>query len=181
MSPARGRPLSFSASAAATRWGPVTSLLNAGAVTAREAERLLAFCNNTGPAFFLGALGGGVFRSPRLGARLYLAHIAAAVLTGLLLRPRETPSEPKARPDVPALPFSRALPQAVGQAVTALVNVCGFVVCFAVFTGLLNANGFYAALSERLCRALPLQPQAVNALLTGFFELGGGIGALRGL
>ena len=64
---------------------------------------------------------------------------------------------------------------------SASLGVCGFVVCFAVFTGLLNANGFTDLLAGRLSE---LSGQALpwcRALLTGLFELGGGIGALRGL
>ena len=44
-----------------------------------EAERLLAFCNNSGPAFILGVVGVGVFGSSRVGLLLYLAHAAASI------------------------------------------------------------------------------------------------------
>ena len=45
----------------------------------------------------------------------------------------------------------------------------------------MNANGFFSLLAGRLA-ALSGQPLPwCRALLTGFFELGGGIGALRGL
>lgn len=36
-----------------------------------EAQRLCAFCNNTGPAFVVGAIGAGFFGSAALGAALY--------------------------------------------------------------------------------------------------------------
>ena len=60
----------------------------AGAVSREEAERLLGFCNNSGPAFIVGAVGAGIFGSPSVGLALYGIHILAAVLTGLLLRRR---------------------------------------------------------------------------------------------
>ena len=155
----------------------IAELCENGCVDEEEAGRLLAFCNNSGPAFFLGALGTGVFGSPRLGLLLYAVHVCAALLTGLLLRGRG-PFAAEASPDAaPPLPFSKALPEAVRQAVSASLNVCGFVVCFAVFTGLMNANGFFSLLAGRLA-ALSGQPLPwCRALLTGFFELGGGIGA----
>ena len=158
----------------------LAQLLRAGRIGAEECARLLAFCNNSGPAFFLGAIGAGVFHSPGLGLLLYASHALSAILTGLLLRRKGN-----AGPDIPpeperALPFARALSEAVGQAIPALLNVCGFVVCFTVFTALLNVNGFldaFAALAGRFgCPA-----KTARAALTGFFELGGGIGALRGL
>lgn len=158
----------------------IVDLTEQGAVTEAEASRLLAFCNNSGPAFFIGVLGTGVFGSVRYGLLLYAAHVCAAVLTGLLLRGRApAASLPAAAPK--PLPFSRALPEAVHQAVSASLNVCGFVVCFAVFTGLMNANGFYSLLAGRLAELSGQSLPFCRALLTGFFELGGGIGALRGL
>lgn len=159
----------------------IAELCESGCVDEGEAGRLLAFCNNSGPAFFLGALGTGVFRSLRCGLLLYTVHVCAALLTGLLLRGRGPSAAESSPAAAPPLSFSRALPEAVRQAVSASLNVCGFVVCFAVFTGLMNANGFFSLLSGRLA-ALSGQPLPwCRALLTGFFELGGGIGALRGL
>ena len=40
-----------------------------------EAERLLGFCNNSGPAFIVGAVGAGIFGSPSVGLALYGIHI----------------------------------------------------------------------------------------------------------
>lgn len=156
-------------------------LMRGGAVSEDEGGRLLAFCNNSGPAFLVGAVGSGVFGSSALGLKLYGIHALAAVLTGLLLRGRAMPpAGAPARADA-AQPFPEALTEAVRQAAAALLNVCGFVVCFSVFTGLLEANGFFGALLPLLARLLPLEEAALRALLCGFFELGGGIGALRGL
>ena len=158
----------------------IAELCESGVVDDGEAGRLLAFCNNSGPAFFIGAIGTGVFGSARWGLLLYSVHICAALLTGLLLR-GQGPSGEGNTAAVPPLPLSRALPEAVRQAVSASLNVCGFVVCFAVFTGLLNANGFFSLLAGRLS-ALTGQPLSwCSALLTGFFEVGGGVGAMRGL
>lgn len=160
----------------------LAELLREGTVEEQECSRLLAFCNNSGPAFFLGSIGGGVFHSARLGLLLYGVHAAAAVLTGLLLRGPDVRSvEAPVGQASPPSSFSSALTESVNQAVTALLSVCGFVVCFTVFTGLLDANGFLDAAGTALTALFPVEPQAVRALLTGFFEIGGGIGALRGL
>ena len=61
-------------------------LYQKGMCTKTEAERLLSFCNNSGPAFILGVVGAGVFASSRVGVLLYLAHAAASVCVGLLFR-----------------------------------------------------------------------------------------------
>lgn len=61
-------------------------LYQKGMCTKTEAERLLAFCNNSGPAFILGVVGAGVFASSKVGVLLYLAHAAASVCVGLVFR-----------------------------------------------------------------------------------------------
>ena len=58
------------------------ALYENGQCSKTEAERLLAFCNNSGPAFILGVVGTGIFASSRAGLLLYLAHIAASLCVG---------------------------------------------------------------------------------------------------
>lgn len=153
-----------------------------GRVSTDEAERLLGFCNNSGPAFLVGAVGSGIFGSARLGLLLYMSHVLAALLTGLLLgTSRRPPAGRTALRPAPALPFSRALPEAVREAVLASLNVCGFVVCFSVFTGLQDSLGLLPLLAQRLSSLSGWDVPSCRALLTGFWELGGGIGSLRGL
>ena len=60
------------------------ALYESGQRSRTEAERLLAFCNNSGPAFILGVVGTGVFGSGAAGLLLYLAHVAASLLVGVL-------------------------------------------------------------------------------------------------
>ena len=160
----------------------LAELTEQGRISPREAERLLVFSNNSGPAFLIGAIGGGVFASPRAGLLLYLSHALAALLTGLLAsRFRgESPAE-EPRRDLAPLPFSKALGEAVRGAVPAVLQVCGFVILFTVFTGLLEANGFLPPLQRLLSSLFGLAWEQSRALLLGFWELGGGVGALRGL
>lgn len=49
-----------------------------------EARRLSLFCNNCGPAFFIGAAGVGVFGAKEAGFLLLGANLTAAVLLGIL-------------------------------------------------------------------------------------------------
>ncbi len=152
-----------------------------GVIPLEEAERLLAFCNNSGPAFIIGAVGIGVFGSSASGLLLYAVHCCAAVCTGILFRGKQAalPGAPISVPD--ALPLSRALPDAVRQSVVSVLSVCGFVVCFTVFTGLLDANGFLPAAAGSLSSLLGTELHWSRALLCGLLELGSGAGALRGL
>ena len=142
-------------------------LYRRGEVSREEAEQLLAFCNNSGPGFILGICGGAVFRSAEVGIWLYLIHIAAALMTGILLR-RNIPfaaAAPLRRRENPR--FAAVFPLAVGRAFAGIGNVCSFVILFAV--------------PGRLLGTLPAMRAAspcVRSVLCGAVELTGGITAL---
>ena len=154
-----------------------------GSITASEGERLLGFCNNSGPAFIIGAVGAGVFASSKAGVYLYCIHTGAAVLKGLIMRRRGGQAAPCAPTHNSAAeaPFSQALPEAVKQATISIINVCGFAVCFTVLIGLLDADGFFSLAVGRISALTGLELHWVRALLMGLLELSSGAGAMRGL
>ena len=155
-----------------------SGLVERGALTPAEGARLLGFANNSGPAFLIGAAGAGVFGSVRAGLALYAAHVLAALSSGLVMRGRgrsvmsTLPEVPRPRPGA----FARSVTASVGN----ILNVCGFVVIFSALVSALEAAGIFTRLAGGLSLASGLELSASRALLTGFFELGGGIGALRG-
>ena len=158
----------------------ISQIYEEGIIKREEAERLLAFCNNSGPAFIVGVVGSGVFNSSKIGIMLYLIHILSALLTGILLRGKACSSCTHSLQPA-EIPFTKALPDSVKQAVISVLNVCGFVVCFTVFTGLLDANGFLSAAAQWLSSLTGLELQWSKAAFSGVFELGSAAGALRGL
>jgi len=167
----------------------VISLYQNGSCSKAEAERMLAFCNNSGPAFILGVVGAGVFSSSRIGLLLYLAHAAASVAIGLLFRRRgaaaRTASKPAAgRERGRAAGFSAAFTASVRSAFQSTLNICGFVIFFTVLIRLLFRSGILPALAGLLGTLLtPLGFDAAWAerLLTGLIELTSGVWTLQGV
>ena len=53
----------------------IGELYRDGVIQNDEAEHLLAFCDNSGPAFAVGALGAGVFGSAGWGLQIGRAHV----------------------------------------------------------------------------------------------------------
>lgn len=147
-----------------------------------EAQRLLAFCNNCGPAFLLGAAGTAAFGSAAVGGLLYGCHVLASLLTGLLFRfsgRRSSETLPVRRVEEPEKPFGAALAESVRSAASSVINVCAFVVFFTVFIRLLTLTGLLPALAGLLVR-LGLEPSLAAPLAGGFFEMSGGVMALAG-
>jgi len=50
-----------------------------------EAERLIAFTNNSGPLFIVGTVGVGMFYNPSIGLILFCTHILACLTTRLFI------------------------------------------------------------------------------------------------
>lgn len=159
----------------------VAQLYRDGSLTRDEAERALAFCNNSGPAFLIGAAGTGIFHSAGIGLLLYGVHVLAAVLVGMLFAPRRRRKAPAERTQIAVVSFAVALPEAVRASVQTLLTVCGFVVTFSVVTGMLDAAGIFPALAGTLAGEFGLELHFTRALLTGLLEIGTGLGAMQGL
>lgn len=126
--------------------GPRTAaaLCRDGRLSLPEGERLLTFCNNSNPVFLISVLGIGVFGSLRTGVWLWLIHVAAALLTGVLFRRaggdgrrrRCAPSAPAAERSLP-----RAFAAAVESSLGGMLSVCAFVIFFYVLARPLSRVG----------------------------------------
>ena len=113
-------------------------------VSREEAERLLAFCNNSNPVFLISVLGVGVFGSVRAGVWLWLIHVLSALLTGLVFRGSEKSAsrqELTRRPPFRAVSFAEAFTGAVRSSLAGILSVCAFVVFFYVLAQPLTAVG----------------------------------------
>lgn len=55
-------------------------------ITKTQAERLLSFCNNSGPLFILGTVGASMFSDIRLGYFVLIVHYISAIVTGFLFK-----------------------------------------------------------------------------------------------
>lgn len=162
------------------------SLYQKGMCTKTEAERLLAFCNNSGPAFILGVVGAGVFASSRVGLLLYLAHAAASVCVGLLFRFYKRDGKRRERrvsPTFEAERITTAFTGAIKNSFLSTLNICAFVVFFTVVIKLLFLSGLLpglAGLLGALLSPLGFSTRWAERLLTGLIELTSGVWTLTG-
>ena len=146
----------------------IGSIYESGALGREDAERALAVCNQAGPSFIFGVLGGSVFKSPALGACLYLIQLLSALLVCRLTGSRSSFPAGMSAARQPAMSFAAAFSQAVRRAGMSAIQICMYVCVFCV-----------------LCRYLQLAvgaylPPALAPLLLGTLELSGGCAALSG-
>lgn len=111
-------------------------------ITASEAESLIAYSNNSGPLFVIGAVGIGILHSVKAGIILYVVQLISSFFAGIVLRKSTYISALGAH----IYPTQRkTLITAVCDSVFSILKVCGFV----VFFGVINA------LAEPLVNILP--------------------------
>lgn len=113
-------------------------LYDGGYLSKPECERLLAFCNNSGPLFILGTVGAAIYHSPKIGVMLYISHIAAAFSVGLLSRFYKK-GEASAV-NIPIYTYENGLGEvfqkALAGSVNSILTVCGAVVFFSVIANI---------------------------------------------
>lgn len=152
-------------------------LYKKGLISKRQAERLLCFCNNSGPLFIVGAVGTGYFNSPRLGLILLLCHITGSLTVGILQRFifRDDPAERvKTEKEMPMkIKFSpHMLTDAITDSTAVLLQICGTIIFFAVLVQALETAGVFSVISRLIGLVFGLNVSDYIKILTaGSFEI----------
>lgn len=126
-----------------------------GKICKKDAERLLSFCNNAGPAFLFGMVG-PMFSSNGHAWVLWGIHIVSALTAGWLLR-----KEPDSGA-VSNFNQNTSISLAMTNAIKACAQVCGWVIAFRIICSFL----------ERWI--LWLLPLWAKVAVTGLLELANG-------
>lgn len=134
----------------------ITAAYHNGWLQKSDAERMLGFCNNAGPAFIFG-MAGSILNSIPAAASIWVIHISSALLTGILL-PGKASTKIK-----PNSVLNGNVADAMRSSIIAISSVCGWVIIFKTFLYCLSIRMKYAD--------LPL----VRSLVTGILELSNGI------
>ena len=166
------------------------ALYQKGQLSRADAEHLLSFCNNSGPGFLLGVVGVGVFHDSAAGLMLYLIHISAALAVGFVFRltSRKSAMQRAGAHFSMGGVQSSSLPQIFSQAVTsslsAVLNICAFVLFFMIALRLLAFTGALHLMSAAISFLLSpfgITEQLSTALIAGALEVSTGSACLQGV
>lgn len=156
-------------------------LYDTGQITKIELQRLLSFCNNSGPFFVIGAVGVGMLGNEKLGYNLLLIHIFSSVLVGILFRfykPEAKGSQtPHISPFKPAHSIGEALGQSVTNAMDVMVQVGGYIIMFCVIGTLLEDAAFITLLGKGMVfifKPLGMTQNLAQSWLLGLIEVSNG-------
>lgn len=126
-----------------------------GEVSRETARRMVAFCNNAGPAFLFGIIS-PMFSSPSTAWFLWLIHIVSALLVSFVIPPE--PSDEAVKCTGSPMTLSRTLQQSI----RVMSMICGWVILFRTVLRFSDRWFLWAV------------PVAVRVLLSGMLELTNG-------
>lgn len=144
-------------------------------ITKEEAQKVLAFCNNPGPLFLIGTVGTGFFGSPIWGYSFFICATAGALLTGFLFRfsPVSSCKAASFSMQTKKEGFSSLFSSAIGDALTTVVQIGGYIMFFGVLTEALRQIGLFSFLGHIL-HILPVSTEYLTAMGSGFMEMTNG-------
>ncbi len=170
-----------------------SGMMQDGMLSQNEAERLLAFSNNSGPVFITGAVSAGMFGMEQAGILLLLCHIASGFITGMLIRIRflrkKKQNNARSR-KINKVPCDRVsyctnqslnLSEAISDSVNTLLLIGGFVIGSSVIISILKETNIIDRLAE--AASFFTTPSGINkplcaSLISGIVEITNGCSML---
>ena len=163
----------------------VSNFMEQGIVTKQEAERLLAFTNNSGPLFIIGTVGITLFGSATIGLLLFVTHMIACITVGIILRFFDKSSTicnnyhyNYSNKSVSISSLGEVLGKSITNSISTILMIGGFVVIFSVVISILNQSGILSGISLMLSpilRSVGFPAELIKPVLVGIVELTNGV------
>lgn len=175
----------------------VTDLKSKGLLTLEEAERLVAFTNNSGPLFILGTVGISLLGNSHIGVILLISHFISCIIVGIVFRNWKSIAkgtehlaiyengEPlgiynkneKLELSQASKNFGEILSSAIRNSISTILNIGGFIVLFSVIISILNSSGFFK-ITGLMFEIMKIPFPLGNSVISGFIELTNGLKAM---
>ena len=147
-----------------------------------ETQRLLGFCNNSGPFFILGAIGVGMLQNEQLGYFLLMIHFISSVLTGILFRfyKENQPSQAKSHttPFIALNSMGEVLGSSITRSMEVIIQIGGYIIIFSVIGELLKSTYFIVLLAKLIhfiFQPLGMSQELALSWLIGIIEMSNGV------
>ena len=173
----------------------VSDLKLQGIITNVEAERLIAFTNNSGPLFILGTVGIGMFKNKTIGILLTATHVLACLSTGFIFRwwkigEQKIKYKNMERTHIPSKKIisitnlGEIISTSIMNAINIVLMIGGFIVLFSVILSILENSGiltFFSNLLIPFLSILGIPAYYATGLISGVFEITNGISKIASI
>lgn len=141
------------------------ALYEKGSLSKSDTERLLCFCNNTGPGFLVSGIGVSFFGSARLGLLFYAVQLLSSLLIGVTCRffKKSSNAYESDKNSVSKKSGIKLFTDAVSESAKATLPICGYIVFFSYLISIVGT--LVSTLTESA---------AIRAFIFGIFELSSG-------
>lgn len=124
----------------------IARLYSSGKCNSDEAERMLSFCNNTGPAFPVVFIGITLYNDYKIGLTLYILQVLSAIIIGFAMRFTKKQKniflsehdKKNTNPEKKYKSFSEILITSISDSSLIMLRTCGFIVAFAVLGAMIK-------------------------------------------
>ena len=137
-------------------------LYKSGNLSKSEAERLLAFCNNSGPLFIIGSLGVSIYAKPIYGVLIYSIHIISSIIVGMVFSRygKDKHNSPPTHINQRELTLPQSFATSLNESAKSILTVCFSII-------------FFSAISRAMLDLIPMS-QTLNAVIYGICEFSTG-------
>lgn len=165
----------------------VSNFKKQGVCTCNEAERLIAFTNNSGPLFIIGTVGIGLFKDTKTGILLFLTHLLACLTVGFLFRWWKTSKKRfekkgdcpfSSQESISLSNLGEILSSSIMNAINTVFLIGGFVVLFSVIISILKNSRILELASNfisPITSFFKIPSNYSQGILTGLIELTNGV------
>ena len=168
----------------------VTKFRENGDCTKAEAERLLAFTNNSGPLFIIGTVGITMFGNTLIGFLLFITHFLGCIIVGFLFRFWKFKdsenifyknSSKSTNQNITLSNLGEILSSSIMNSVNSIVIIGGFVILFSVIISILKSSGLLQMATNvfyPFFDFLGINVNFIQGILSGIIELTNGLSSI---
>lgn len=164
----------------------VNKFVEDGTCTKSEAERMLAFTNNSGPLFIIGTVGISLFGDTTIGVILFITHVIACLTVGLIfgfiskhswIKDKRNYRNDNVSQNYNISDLGTILSNSITNAISTILLIGGFIVLFSIVISILNNLNIIDSIANILSY-FNIPTELGKSIVTGLLELTNGVNSV---
>ena len=141
-----------------------------GSINRTQAHRITTFTSNSGPMFIVGTVGVGMLISPFAGYIIYISHVFASLINGLLFKKYNTIEIIKDNLNLKKTINSKDISENMMNGINSILLIGGYITIFFIITEVLFSLGLFIPFIK-LLEFLNIDGDLTQGFITGIFEI----------
>ena len=164
----------------------INKFVEDGTCSKSEAERMLAFTNNSGPLFIIGTVGISLFGDTTVGIILFITHVIACLTVGLIfgfiskhswIKDKRNYRKNNVSMSYSISDLGTILSNSITNAISTILLIGGFIVLFSIIISILNSLNIIDSIANILSY-FNISTELGKSIVTGLLELTNGVNSV---